>query len=690
MIELFAILITASLLTTIGTVYYAFFRQPNKLKKLNADIKESTNSKESLLQSIDNLSKDKFQLESDYKKIKTDTDTLKSEWNKLSSSISTGQQQLQSINKDRQQFQSDLQDIKSEIEKLKATTENNIQKAKQTTTDLATLTEQKKKLQDGITAIQKEFQQLKKEASTLTERKSDLEKENSHLSLEIAKKKITYGTTLGKYSDIEGDKRPIKHIGYNPNNDFSNDCFPFVSMPQPNSVIKFPRKGRLGQRGFKEPAFEEELKTYFFRQRNLQFFNDRFLFVSDKTRPYEPDFALIDEKENLNLFIDIEIDEPYDGIGRFATHYKGQDDYRNQYFNDRGWLVIRFTEKQVHQNPKGCCRLIAEVIKSVNKNFIVPQELLNTPTVQEEQFWTKVKAEKWAKEKYRENYLDITSFTETTRVIIDTENLFQNESEKEAENKVAPTKFKEDKPKGKLNELNRHHRDSRITFFPEPHIYLIDKNPKTISASTLVHRFFDDFDSESAILNLTPANPMYGKPSVEIEKAWENKRNRAANLGTQLHLDIETFFENGIKPNGKKEFDYFLDLYNSQLIELKPYRTEWRIFDDLIYVAGTADMIFKKSDGTYAIYDWKRSEKISTVGFRNKKGNGVCSTLDDCNYNHYCVQLNIYKKILEDHYSKTVTEMYFVQLHPDQQQAVVFPVPDMKSTVDKMFNELAN
>ena len=673
-------------LTSIGTIYYAFYRQPNKLKDLNEEISVATNSKQLLMQTVDTLIKEKFQIQTDYSKLKSETDKLKSEWNKLNNSISAGQQQLQTIAIDKLQVQSDLQTIKSEIENLKKTIESNSQKVKQTSNELTTLTEQKRNLKEEIETVQTQFQQLKKQATELSERKSDLEKENSHLSFEIAKKKISYGTILARYTDEEGDKRAVKYIGYKPNNQFTQDCFPFVSMPQPNSVIKFPRKGRVGKRGFKEPAFEEELKTYFFRQRNLQFFFDRFLIISDKTRPYEPDFVLVDEKENVNLFIDIEIDEPYDSIGRFATHCKGQDNYRNEYFNKRGWIVIRFSEKQVHENIKGCCRYIAEVIKSVNEKFSIPQELQNIPIIKEEQFWTKVKAERWAKENYREKYLGDISFVDIIKVIPVTDNLIQNKSEREAEQKVIKDESLPEPPKGKFNELNRHHRDSRIKFFQERHIYLIDENPKTISASTLVHRFFDDFDSETAILNLTPSNSMFGKPSNVIEQAWENKRNNAANLGTELHLDIEKFFDNGTKQTNKKEFDFFIDFYNSELNTLKPYRTEWRIFDDLIYIAGTADIIFKKNDGTYAIYDWKRSERISKVGFKNKKGNGICSKLDDCNYNHYCIQLNIYKKILEEHYSKTVSEMYFVQLHPDQQKAISFPVPDMQDIVNEMFN----
>ena len=161
-------------------------------------------------------------------------------------------------------------------------------------------------------------------------------------------------------------------------------------------------------------------------------------------------------------------------------------------------------------------------------------------------------------------------------------------------------------------------------------------------------------------------------------------------INAQLHLDIEKFFNSDKKyrPTNKREFDFFLDFYESQLINLKLYRTEWRIFDDLIYVAGTADIIFKKHDGSYAIYDWKRSERINRVGFNGKMGKGVCSNLDDCNYTHYCLQLNIYKKILEDHYAKPVSEMYFVQLHPSLDTFKVFDVPDMRSTVDRMFEEI--
>ncbi len=431
------------------------------------------------------------------------------------------------------------------------------------------LDKQKEKINKQVNELNSNVNGLKNTITSYEARKADLEQEFSHLSREINKKKISYRPEneppiiIKRYEDRHDPTDAIKQIGYTPNNSFPTGHYPYVSMPQENSLVKFPSKGRLGQRGFTEPHFEEHLKTYFLRQRNIQFFNDRYLIISDGTIPYEPDFVLIDERDNLNLLIDIEIDEPYDGVERYAMHFIGDDEFRNQYFNDRGWIVIRFSEKQVHLYPLGCCRYIAEVIDSVNPKFTIPQQLIEIPIVNEEPFWTKLQAEKWAQENYRENYLE-TLFSANSKVIIEADNLKQNETEKEIERKLPKPKWEEDEMDGKLNELNRHHRDSRIIFYPKPHLYLIDRNPRTIPASNLVRRFFKDFDS------LHWAEIKANQRGITIEEQlaeWEHIRQDAANLGTELHLDIEVYFNSDKTkiPKNKKEFNHFLRFYDDHL-----------------------------------------------------------------------------------------------------------------------------
>lgn len=210
-----------------------------------------------------------------------------------------------------------------------------------------------------------------------------------------------------------------KYIGYNPINIFAQTqplYFPYVMMPKPNSVIKFPRKGRAGRKGYKEEAFKEYIEKYF--KSNYQVFDDRFILIKNSTRPYEPDFALTNEINGINIFVDIEIDEPYEGTNdienRKPTHYKYSDTNRNYAFTNRGWIVIRFAEIQVHQQPDACCQFVAHILKSINSNYAIPESLLSINKIQPVLQWSEEEARQWSLEKYRESYLGIDQFGVTS------------------------------------------------------------------------------------------------------------------------------------------------------------------------------------------------------------------------------------------------------------------------------------
>ena len=215
---------------------------------------------------------------------------------------------------------------------------------------------------------------------------------------------------------IKPEPKPSKpkHIGYNPTNIFAQTeplNYPYVIMPsRPECVIKFPQKGRSGRKGYKEESFLQFIQKYF--RDTFKIYDDRYVLA--KTNRYEPDFSLLNEKEGINIFLDIEIDEPYEGINdvnnRKATHFQYADTNRNNEFKNRGWIVIRFAEIQIHQNPEGCCLFIAEVIKSIYPQFNIPQDLATAKRLEPIQQWTKELALTWSKEKYREQYLGIDRF----------------------------------------------------------------------------------------------------------------------------------------------------------------------------------------------------------------------------------------------------------------------------------------
>ena len=57
------------------------------------------------------------------------------------------------------------------------------------------------------------------------------------------------------------------------------------------------------------------------------------------------------------------------------------------------------------------------------------------------------------------------------------------------------------------------------------------------------------------------------------------------------------------------------------------------------------------------------------------------------NFWQYSLQLNTYKKIIEDKYGKTVTKLCLVRIHPDAQEYELLEVPFLDKEVSDLFLE---
>jgi len=467
-----------------------------------------------------------------------------------------------------------------------------------------------------------------------------------------------------------------KRIGYLPNDNFKqgDPCnYPIVRMPLKNSLIKFPRKGRSDKKGYKEDDFFKQITPFFTEQ--FEIINDRHI-PTENGRPYEPDLILINEKEGKNIFINIEIDEPYDGWMRTPTHCIGDNNLRDDFFTKRGWLVIRFAEIQVHTEPESCFAYIAKVVSSIDPYF--KSTLLEkngpTPTIQ----WDSLKAKKWAAEKYRERYLGILTFGIRPNVI--TEYVIEPSIlDKEVESEIPKFKSVVQEKEGSLSIKFKDERDKRITFDPVEHRYYIDGNPDTISVTQLIDKFFPEFDAP--YWSQMKASEK-GISPLELLIEWEEKGKTAANKGTKLHKEIENYY-NLISFNADTpEFKQFLDFtkIHSSLI---PYRSEWRIFDEDLLIAGTADMVFKKQDGSLHLFDWKRSEKVvyndgTIMNKTYKYGFGELGHLGENSYNKYCLQQNIYKSILEKRYGVKIESMNLLIMHESYNNFFLKEIHDMQ------------
>ena len=246
-----------------------------------------------------------------------------------------------------------------------------------------------------------------------------------------------------------------------------------------------------------------------------------------------------------------------------------------------------------------------------------------------------------------------------------------------------------------LEKINAHKRDANIVFDEGPHTYTLNGSSiQFTSVTTLVHHQFEQFNAEKILNNIFKKNPLpekyQGKTRESLKAEWEENRDKAATAGTQMHQNIEDYFNGKSVTNDSVEWDYFLKFHTDNLY-LKPYRTEWVVYDETIKLAGSIDMVTINDDGSLTIYDWKRSKGILKTNSFNKFAiNPTIEHIPDSNFWHYSLQLNVYKAILERKYNKTVKDLFLVCLHPNQKGYQVIKCPNLQKEVNDLFAERKN
>lgn len=203
-----------------------------------------------------------------------------------------------------------------------------------------------------------------------------------------------------------------------------------------------------------------------------------------------------------------------------------------------------------------------------------------------------------------------------------------------------------------------------ITFTPQLHKYtsIEQDGIDWISVTSFIGNFKQPFDADTIAekSSKNKKSKWYGMTPDEIKTAWKNEAKRATDLGTFYHnqrevdiCSLDTIERHGVtvpvyKPIEKEGVKFSPNqklgngVYPEHMVYLKSAG-----------LCGQSDLV-EVVNGYVNITDYKTNKEIKTEGFKSWDGTVTkmlppVAHLDDCNLNHYALQLSLYMFIILKH-----------------------------------------
>lgn len=210
----------------------------------------------------------------------------------------------------------------------------------------------------------------------------------------------------------------------------------------------------------------------------------------------------------------------------------------------------------------------------------------------------------------------------------------------------------------------------------------------------MLYTYFEPFDADVVLekyYERWQQNPYkkpeyYGKTQNEIKEIWKNDQEE----GTRLHKAIELFYNNHAAMEGDRripiryekervEWKQFLQFHQDHHHDFSPFRTEMKVWSGPHKLAGMIDLVVRNNDGSFTLYDWKRS-KHAIVSDKEKNyrkyGSKPLGNVKDTKYYKYALQLNLYRSLLERFYHYRIRDMFVVRFYPTASSYELVPIDD--------------
>ncbi len=230
----------------------------------------------------------------------------------------------------------------------------------------------------------------------------------------------------------------------------------------------------------------------------------------------------------------------------------------------------------------------------------------------------------------------------------------------------------------------------RCTFYEDRHIYQLDNGYVFTSGTKFLHSVFPKFDSQGISKRVAEKQ---GKTQAEVLAEW----NQAGVFGTNVHNYAEALlgdYPDIPEPLNVKEEDYFktvkavCDVFRQRY---KILALELIVFSPQYGIAGMVDLLM--TDGkSIIIADWKTNKAVNRSNYfrgKDQKAYPPIAHFDNCNFNHYQFQLNLYQKLmLDEGYipSNRFIKRMLMHVKPSSKGGCeIMPVEDLQPNMDRIF-----
>lgn len=254
-----------------------------------------------------------------------------------------------------------------------------------------------------------------------------------------------------------------------------------------------------------------------------------------------------------------------------------------------------------------------------------------------------------------------------------------------------------------------------LEFEASTHTYSDEYGTRFTSCTEFVKKFeyqkdWEEIRKKSAIKRIKkekgqdykPSDDEIAEHSEQLKTEWANAGQYAATLGTEVHAVMEYLWQGkdytgdqeamSKFPGMPEEFEarkkIAISLFNKMSKRYTPVANEFRIFDRDIKIAGTVDFIaYDRMNNELVIIDWKSSKEFNKSAWKpDELMSYPFNEYEDCNVNHYSLQLSTYKYIIEKNAGLKVGKLILFQLPKPGHFTQSCECNDMTKELNLLFN----